>query len=156
MRFNNIKSKKWVGLIYFCLVIGFIIAIVYSFLFREETSCLAKRSNLIFIALILIVLFFYITAKYFEFDSDGLGLTFINKGLFISNFINYREHRAEFQKEKLKRYTIKNYIIYSKLNVYVKLKNNKIRKYSFNISFLSTKKKNALKKALNEVLKINN
>jgi hypothetical protein len=106
--------------------------------------------------LVFIIVVFYSTAKYFEFDSDGNVLTFVNKGLFITNFINYRENRAEFPKEKLKRYRIQNYLLFSFLYVYVKSKTNQIKRVRFNISLLSKNKKRALKKSLEKVMKHNN
>ncbi|WP_420573548.1 hypothetical protein [Kordia sp.] len=106
--------------------------------------------------LIVISILFYSTAKYFEFDSDGNVLTFINKGLFISHFINYREHRAEFPKEKLKRYRIQNYLLFCYLFVYVRSKSNQIKRVSFNITLLSNSKKKALRKSLDKVIKRNN
>ena len=107
MRFSNAKSKKWVPFLYFFLGIGSILAVVYLFLFREDFNQ-AKMWYAVPAVLVFIIVIFYSTAKYFEFDSDGNVLTFVNKGLFISNFINYRENRAEFPKEKLKRYRIQN------------------------------------------------
>ncbi|MEM6720063.1 MAG: hypothetical protein AAF611_12135 [Bacteroidota bacterium] len=127
----------------------------YFFLFRDEFNK-EKLWYAIPVTLVFIIIVFYSTAKYFEFDSDGNVLTFINKGLFISNFINYREHRAEFPKEKLKRYRIQNYVLYSFLYVYVKSKSNQIKRVRFNITLLSNRKKRALKKSLEKVLKHNN
>ncbi|WP_298521084.1 hypothetical protein [uncultured Kordia sp.] len=155
MRFNNAKSKKWVPFLYFFLGIGSILAMLYLFLFREDLNQ-AKMWYAIPATLILLILIFYSTAKYFEFDSDGNVLTFINKGLFLSNFVNYRESRAEFPKEKLKRYRIQNYGLYSFLYVYVRSKTNQIKRVRFNITLLSTRKKRALKKSLDKVIKHNN
>ena len=155
MRFSNAKSKKWVPFLYFFLGIGSILAVVYLFLFREDFNQ-AKMWYAVPAVLVFIIVIFYSTAKYFEFDSDGNVLTFVNKGLFISNFINYRENRAEFPKEKLKRYRIQNYLLYSFLYVYVKSKSNQIKRVRFNISLLSARKKRALKKSLDKVMKHNN
>ncbi|MGH1385307.1 hypothetical protein [Kordia sp.] len=155
MRFNNAKSKKWVPFLYFFLGIGSILTMLYIFLFREDFNQ-EKMWYAVPALLVFIIVIFYSTAKYFEFDSDGNVLTFVNKGLFISNFINYRENRAEFPKEKLKRYRIQNYILYSFLYVYVKSKSNQIKRVRFNISLLSTRKKRALKKSLDKVMKHNN
>jgi len=155
MRFSNAKSKKWVPFLYFFLGIGSIFVMAYLFLFRDdfdnEKLWYAIPAMLVFILFVI-----YSTAKYFEFDSDGDVLTFINKGLFISNFINYREHRAEFPKEKLKRYRIQNYIVFSFLYVYVKSKTNQIKRVRFNITLLSKRKKRALKTSLEKVVKHNN
>ncbi|MCH2195100.1 hypothetical protein [Kordia sp.] len=155
MRFSNEKSKKWVPFLYFFLGIGSILVMLYLFLFREDVNQ-TKVWYAIPAVLIFMILVFYNTAKYFEFDSDGNVLTLINKGLFISNFINYREHRAEFPKEKLKRYRIQNFVLYSFLYVYVKSKTNQIKRVRFNITLLSSRKKRALKKSLEKVIKNNN
>ncbi|MFK7748892.1 MAG: hypothetical protein AB8B65_10900 [Kordia sp.] len=155
MRFSNAKSKKWVPFLYFFLGISSILTVLYFFLFREDINQI-KMWYAIPAVLVLLIFVFYSTAKYFEFDSDGNVLTFINKGLFISNFINYRENRAEFPKEKLKRYRIQNYVLYSFLYVYVKSKTNQIKRVRFNISLLSNSKKRALKKSLEKVIKHNN
>ncbi|QHI35067.1 hypothetical protein IMCC3317_04130 [Kordia antarctica] len=155
MRFDNAKSKKWIPFLYFFLGIGGILVILYFFFFREDHNQI-KIWYSIPVLFVVVVGIIYSSAKYFEFDSDGSVLTFINKGLFISNFINYREHRAEFPKEKLKRYRIQNYILFSYLYVYVKSRSNKTKRVHFNISLLSSGKKRALKKSLDKVIKHNN
>lgn len=155
MRFNNASSKRWIPFLYFFLVLGSIIAIVYMLFFQDEFNK-GKLWYVIPIALLIIFGIVYTSAKYFEFDSDGNVLTFVNKGLFISNFINYREQRAEFPKEKLTRYRVENYIFFCKLYIYIKSRSNKIKRLGFNISLLSPRKRRALKKSLDKVLKHNN
>ncbi|WP_298421381.1 hypothetical protein [uncultured Kordia sp.] len=155
MRFNNAKSKKWIPFLYFFLGVGSIVVMLYFTFFQDEFNQ-AKLWYVIPIFLVLILGMVYSTAKYFEFDSDGNVLTFVNKGLFISNFINYREQRAEFPKEKLKRYRIQNYIFFCKLYIYIKSRSNKTKRLQFNISLLSGKKRRALRQSLDKVLKHNN
>lgn len=155
MRFNNARLKKWIPFLYFFLVLGGIVTILYALFFQDELNKL-KWWYIISGALILLFVAVYSSAKYFEFDSDGNVFTFINKGLFVSNFINYREKRAEFPKEKLARYRIKNYLIFCKIYIYIKSRDNKIKRLSFNISLLSLRKRKALKKSLDKVLKQNN
>jgi hypothetical protein len=137
------------------MILGSILVVAYIFLFREEFNQM-KIWYAVPLALALVFFVFYSTAKYFEFDSDGNVLTFINKGLFISHFINYREHRAEFPKAKLKRYRIQNYVLFSFLYLYVRSKTNQIKRVRFNITLLSSGKKRALKKSLEKVIKQNN
>ncbi|WP_386406583.1 hypothetical protein [Sungkyunkwania multivorans] len=105
--------------------------------------------------LVLFSWFVYKNVKYFEYDSDGDVLNFINRGMFISNFINYRENRAEFPKVKLSHYKINDYVIYRTLNVYVKTKNHRVKRLRFNITFLNKKKIKALKSSLNKVIRNN-
>jgi len=155
MRFDNAKSKKWIPFIYFFIATGSIIVMFYFFFFQEESHKISSWYGIPILLFIFLVIV-YSSAKYFEFDSDGNVLTFINKGLFISNFINYREHRAEFPKEKLKRYRIQNYIIFSRLYLYVRSRSNKTKRVHFNISLLSSRKKRALKQSLDKIIKHNN
>ena len=155
MRFSNAKSKKWIPFLYFFLGLGSIVMVLFFMFFQDEFNKI-KLWYVIPILLIFILGNVYSSAKYFEFDSDGNVLTFINKGLFISNFINYREQRAEFPKEKLKRYRIQNYIFSCKLYIYIKSKNKGVKRLQFNISLLSSRKKKALKQSLDKVLKHNN
>ena len=155
MRFDNAKSKKWIPFIYFFIATGSIIVMFYFFFFQEESHKISSWYGIPILLFIFLVIV-YSSAKYFEFDSDGNVLTFINKGLFISNFINYREHRAEFPKEKLKRYRIQNYIIFSRLYLYVRSRSNKTKRVQFNISLLSSRKKRALKQSLDKIIKHNN
>jgi hypothetical protein len=154
MRFDNAKSKKWIPFLYFSLGIGGVLVILYFFFFLEDHNQI-KVWYSISVLFAVVVGIIYSSAKYFEFDSDGNVLMFINKGLFISNFINYREHRAEFPKEKLKRYRIQNYIVFSRLYIYVRSKSNKTKRIHFNISLLNSRKKRALKKSLDKVIKHN-
>ncbi|WP_430408514.1 hypothetical protein [Kordia sp.] len=155
MRFDNAQTKKWIPFLYFFLTMASILAILYIIFFQDEFNQ-GKLWYVIPLCLLITLGIVYSTAKYFEFDSDGNVLTFINKGLFISNFINYREQRAEFPKEKLKRYRIQNYIVFCKLYIYVKSKSNKTKRLQFNISLLSSRKRKALKQSLDKVLKHNN
>lgn len=154
MRFNNSKAKKWVPVLYFLLLLLVLGAIFYALVIDKEFEEL-KYWNFIPVILLIIIITIYTTAKYFEFDSDGNVLTFINKGLFISDYINYREQRAEFPKEKLSAYKLQNYFIFSYLNIYIKSKGSTVKRVRFNISLLGQKKKNALKSSLDKVIKHN-
>lgn len=155
MRFSNAKSKMWIPFLYLFLGIGGVLGILYFFFFRQDHDQI-KIWYMIPVLFVILIGIIYSSAKYFEYDSDGNVLTFINKGLFISHFINYREQRAEFPKEKLKRYRIQNYILFSYLYLYIKSRSNQTKRIHFNISLLSGRKKRALKKSLDKVIKHNN
>jgi len=154
MRFNNSKAKKWVPVLYFLLLFLALGAIFYALVIDKEFEEL-KYWNFIPVVLLILMITIYVTAKYFEFDSDGNVLTFINKGLFISDYINYREQRAEFPKEKLSAYKLQHFLVFSYLNIYIKSKGNSIKRVRFNISLLGSRKKNALKSSLDKVIKQN-
>lgn len=151
MKFNNAKSKKKVAFIYFFLFISVFLTTMHFCTFRKDFN-MDKIWYFLPVAIVIIIIFMYCNAKFFEFDGDGSALTFINKGLLISNLINYREKRVEFPKDKLKSYKIHDYIIYTSINIYIKSKSNRVVQRNFNISFLSLKQKRRLKRALDNIL----
>lgn len=154
MRFNNAKSKRPVSFIYAFLVVLAVVSTLYLYYFSKGFK-LNKLWYFFPLITITTIIYMYKNAKFFEFDGDGNALTFINKGLLISNFINYREKRAEFPKNKLKSYKIYNYIIYRTVSIYIKSKNNGTIRLNFNISFLSLKKQRHLKSSLDTILQCN-
>ncbi len=153
MRFNNVNAKILVALIYFFLSITLIIMIFYLFAVNKNFK-LAKMWH--YILFFLVSVFFYLKAKFFEFDSDGNGLTFINRGFIISNFINYREKKVEFLKSDLISYKIRNYFFFSTIYIYIKAKRGRIKRLNFGIIFLSNKKRRAMKRSLDKVIQSHN
>lgn len=152
MKFNNTKSKTKVAFIYFFLSISVLLTTMRLCTFTKDFN-MGKMWYFLPVAIVIIIIFMYCNAKFFEFDGEGSALTFINKGLLISNLINYREKRVEFPKDKLQSYKIHNYIIYTSISIYIKSKNNRVVRRNFNISFLSLKQKKVLKKALDNILR---
>lgn len=106
-------------------------------------------------AIIIFSAFWYLRARYFEYDSNGEVFIFINKGVLLTDFVNYREQKAEFPKAKLYNYKIKDYLIYRALYIYVRSKDDTIKRISFDITFISPKRVDLLKQSLNKVLKQN-
>ena len=102
----------------------------------------------------LVIVYWYKRAKYIEYDSSGLGLVFISKGVFLSEINNYREQRIEIPKSKLKRFRIKNIFFTKKLYLYIKT-HGVIKKVSFDITFLGSRKTKALKISLDKVVQEN-
>jgi len=99
-------------------------------------------------------LYWYKKAKHIQYDSSGLGLVFISKGIMLSEINNYREQRIEIPKSKLKRFHIKNLFFNKKLYLYIKT-HGVIKKVSLDITFLGSKKRKALKMSLGKVVQEN-
>lgn len=152
MKFSTAKSSKVIKSIYWLIFLA--VGGFYVFNYIISLSPVVEGKKMMFITIIIIVVlaFWYMRARYFEYDSNGSVLIFINRGILLQKIVNYRETKAEFPKEKLRKYKIKNYIIYRLLYVYVKSKNGGVKKVIFDITFVSPKRVNLLEQSLNKVL----
>ena len=92
MRTDNRKVKNAVISIYFILIVSAILlATVFKYL-----NVFANSSFVIFISVFALLIIFHSIAGYFEYDSDGAKVSVINKGLILTEYINYREHKGVF------------------------------------------------------------
>ena len=67
--------------------------------------------------------------------------------------MEYRVRKAEFPKRKLAKFKFTNYGIYSSITIYIKSRRRKgFKKYTFNTTFLSIKKKRGLVASLQSIL----
>lgn len=156
MRFNNTSETKIVPSIYILIVAAFVtnLFVNIEIMASSETENTMKFSH--FLPNILLLLFgfyFHRIGQLFEFDSDGETLNFKNNGVFFSKFMEYRVKRAEFPKGKLLNFEVNDYGIYKSLKIYISSRRKKgPRTYTFNITFLSKKKKRGMIDSLNKVL----
>ena len=114
--------------------------------------------KVILIILLSFVVLFIIThnvSKYFEYDSDGVQVVVINRGLLVSEYVNYREHRVEFEKEHLLGFRFYNYIFYKKLVLTLKGKSGKKRKEHFNVTLVGRRKRKYIRQSLSKIIKQN-
>lgn len=151
MRTDNRAVKNSIISIYFILLVA---AILLATVFNTYDD-FPVSSMYVFLALFVVVVLVHFLARYFEYDSDGPKLILTNRGLILTDFINYRQHRAEFAKEKLVNYKAHNYLIYKTLVVSIKHSNGKIVKESFNVTLLKRKKLRYVKQSLKRILKEN-
>ncbi|NRA91826.1 MAG: hypothetical protein HRU26_03925 [Psychroserpens sp.] len=109
------------------------------------------------LAFVFILLFFgvHFVCRYFEYDSDGEKVIVINRGLLLSNYLNYREHVVEFDKQDLVAYSFKNYFVYRALTLYVKDSRGHKRKESFNITLVTRRKRKYMRQSLKKIVKAN-
>ncbi len=112
---------------------------------------------------VLIVIFILIAAfvlihqvsKYFEYDSDGVKVVVINRGLLLSEYLNYREHKLEFDKDRLTGFKFKDYIFYKSLTLYIKSSNGGTKKETFNVTLVSKRKRRYIRQSLSKMAKNN-
>ncbi|WP_317164170.1 hypothetical protein [Psychroflexus aurantiacus] len=106
-------------------------------------------ATLIVISLALVYVYF--AGKYFEYDSEGSLVVFLNKGAILSEFISYRTKIYEIKREKIKDYKIRNLLIYKRLTVFYSTKNTD-RNFRVNISMLSPRKIRFMKLSLDKII----
>jgi len=113
MRTNNSKVKNVIISMYFILIV---LAILLATLFSAFSN-LTNSPTFTFFIVISVFVFLFLAAhkvtKYFEYDSDGVQVVIINRGLLLSDYFNYREHKLECEKEQLPGYTLNSYISYN-------------------------------------------
>ena len=156
MRFTNKTEVKIIPSIYIVLVAVFVtnvfvnIEIMASSENEQEITFSHFMPNII---TLLLALYVHRIGQAFDFDSDGETLNFKNNGVFFSKFMEYRVQKAEFPKRKLGKFRFVDYGIYSALTIYIKSRRKKgYRKYTFNTTFLTRKKKKGMVASLEKVL----
>ncbi|MCT4629132.1 hypothetical protein [Winogradskyella sp.] len=150
MRTDNRNIKNTVVSIYFILIVfGLLLATVFKSLeFVDSTF-------FIFMGLFVVLVLFHSIAGYFEYDSDGAKIVILNKGLILTEYINYRENKIEFSRNQLIGYKINDYILYKSLVVLIKTYEGKQVKGCFNVTLLKRKKMKYVKQSLKKTLKEN-
>ena len=155
MRTNNDKVKNVIISLYFILIV---LAIIISTLVSSFSDLTDSPATTIVIILVSFAVLFVIThrvSKYFEYDSDGVQVVILNKGLLLSDYFNYREHKLEFEKEKLRSFKFRNYYFYKSLSIYLEDKHGHKIKESFNVTLLSRKKRKYIRQSLSKMIKNN-
>lgn len=158
MRFTNKTEVKIIPSIYIVLVAVFVTNIFVNIeIMASDTEQEISLSHFVpNIVTLLMGLFVHRIGQSFDFDSDGETLNFKNNGVFFSKFMEYRVKKAEFPKRKLGKFNFVDFGIYSALTIYIKSRRKKgYRKYTFNTTFLTRKKKKGMVESLNKVLETN-
>ena len=155
MRTNNAKVKNTIVSVYFILIVfAILMATVFS-AFSHLTSSPLLTFLLIFVVFLLLFFSVHAVSKYFEYDSDGIKVILINKGLLLSDYFNYREHQLEFDKSRLVAFKFKNYFVYKSLTLYIKSSKGHTRKETFNVTLVSKKKRRYIRQSLSKMIKNN-
>jgi len=155
MRTNNGKVRNVIVSLYFILIV---LAIIVTTLMSSFSDLYDNPTSTILVILLIFVFLFILThriSKYFEYDSDGLKVVMLNKGLLLSDHFNYREHKVEFEKEKLKGFKINNYLFYKNLIIYLEGRTGNIKKETFNVTLVGRKKRKYIKQSLGKMVRQN-
>jgi len=155
MRTNNLKVKNIIISIYFVLILLAILASTIFSVFSHLSNNPTLIFFLIFVAFIALFVVVHYISKYFEYDSDGIKVVVINKGLLLADYFNYREHKLEFSKENLVGYKFHNYIVYKTLVLYIKDRKGNKKKETFNVTLVAKKKRKYIRQSLSKMIKLN-
>lgn len=148
MRIDNRNVKSTVITIYFLLVLLAILALT---LFKP-LGILEEYSLYIVGGTIVLIVVFYAIEAYFEYDSDGLKVSIINKGLILTEYLNYREKQLDFSRPDLKSFKMRKVLLYRTLTLVLKNSDGSLRYERFNITFVSRRKRRLLKQSLRKII----
>ena len=155
MRTNNEKVKNIIISLYFIIIVFGILILTLFNVFSD----ISKNSTLAFyIIVFVIVALFIITyriSKFFEYDSDGIKVVFLNKGLLLKDHLNYREHKLELDKNQLTGFKFNNYFFFKTLIIYYTSRHDHQRKETFNVTLVSKKKRRYIKQSIRKIIKLN-
>ena len=157
MRTNNSKVKNTIISVYFILIVLAIVFATVFKMFSEEDEDVNPTIIFLSIASGFAVLFFLVhyISKYFEYDSDGLKVVVTNRGLLLSDNLNYREKVLEFEKRDLYAYKFRNFIVYKTLIFYTKDSRGKKKEDTFNVTLVPRKKRRYIRQSLSKMIKTN-
>lgn len=155
MRTNNAKVKNTLVSIYFVLIVLVILMATIFSIFSHLTSSPILVFMALLIGFLALFLMVHTVSRYFEYDSDGKKVLLFNKGLLLSNYFNYREHKLEFHRSRLKAFRFKNYIVYKSLTLYVKNSKGHTKKETFNLTLVSKRKRRYIRQSLSKMIKNN-
>lgn len=155
MRTNNSKVKNVIISVYFVLIVGAVfLATVFS-AFSHLTSDPFLTFFIILVGFLILFVSVHAISKFFEYDSDGIKVVVVNKGLLLSDYFNYREHLLEFDKSQLVAFKFKNYIVYKSLTLYVKNYKGHTKMETFNITLVTKRKRRYIRQSLSKMIKEN-
>ena len=155
MRTSNGKIRNVIVSIYFILIVlAIILATVFS-AFNHLTGNPKLTFSLFLFGFVGLFFLVHWVSKYFEYDSDGVKVVVINRGLLLSDYLNYREFKVEFDKNKLKSFVFRNYIIYKSLTLYIKGRNGNVKRVTFNVTLVARKKRKYIRQSLRKMVKLN-
>ena len=133
-------------------------AILLATLFSAFSELTSSPTLTFFVVIGIFAVIFLVShkvSKFFEYDSDGLQVVILNKGLLLSEYFNYREHKLEFEKECLTGYKFNNYFVYKNLIIYITSKHGHKKREEFNVTLVTRKKRKYVRQSLSKIIKHN-
>jgi len=151
MRLSNHRFVKVIPGVYYFSVIFFLLIIFLNYQLGQQLFPSGKYFYAALTGVGLWLIYIYFAGKYFEYNSEGSLVSFLNRGPLLSEFINYRTKIYEIKKDKIKSYWITNLIIYRRLHIVNSTKNS-IKDIHNTISLLSPRKTRYLKLSLDKII----
>jgi len=151
MRLSNHRFVKVIPGVYYFSVIFFLLIIFLNYQLGRQLFPSDNYFYAVLTGVGLWLIYIYFAGKYFEYDSEGSLVSFLNRGVILSKFINYRTKIHEIKKDKIKSYRITNLIIYRRLHIVYSTKDS-VKDIYINISWLSPRKIRYLKTSLNRII----
>ena len=155
MRTNNSEVKNLIISVYFVLVVLAIFSAIVFSSFRHLTPNPFLTFALILLFFAGVFFFVHRVSRYFEYDSDGVQVVIINRGLLLSEHVNYREHILEFDKDKLIAFKFNNYFFYRTLDIHLRSRKSGKKIETFNITLVPKKKRRYIRQSLSKMVKMN-
>jgi hypothetical protein len=141
--------------VYFILIVLAIFSAIVFNSFRHLTSNPLLTFALLAFFFAAVLFLVHRVSRYFEYDSDGIKAIFINRGLILADYANYREHLLEIDKDRLAGFKFNNVLLYRTLDVYVLDRKGGKRKETFNITLVPKKKRRYIRQSLSKIVKMN-
>lgn len=154
MRLTNYNAVKVIPGFYYFAVVLFFLIVFLNFQFDHTLFGDNKYYRITLAGIVLAMVYVYFGGKYFEYDSDGNLVSINNRGILLSNFLNYRTKQIDIKKQKIVDFEVYNFIIYKRLNIYTKSKRG-IAKYKANVTFVSPHKINIICASLKKIIQEN-
>ncbi len=154
MRLTNYSTIKIIPGIYYFSVVSFFLIIFLNFQLDGTLFPSRKYFFLALAAIFVGLVYIYFGWKYFEYDSEGEVIVFLNRGVILSNFLNYRGNAIEIRRSRIVGYKIYNFLIYKRLVIHIKSDNKSYTRHC-NVTFVSPRKINYLRQSLDKLIKKN-
>jgi hypothetical protein len=151
MRTDNGGVRNFIISVYFVLIV---IAVLLATVF-QSFDAVSDGSLYVFFGTVVIAVLVHAIARYFEYDSDGPKLIIINRGLLLSDYFNYREHKLEIDKQRLLGFRIKRLYIYNQLVILYGDRHDKKHKARFNVTLVKRRKLRYIRQSLSKIIKEN-
>ena len=141
--------------VYFILIVLAIFSAFVFSAFRHLTPNPILTFGIIALFFAGILFLVHRVSRYFEYDSDGVKVVIINRGLILTEYANYREHILEFDKDRLAAFKFNNFMLYRTLDIYVKDRKGGKKKETFNVTLVPKKKRRYIRQSLSKIVKMN-
>lgn len=153
MRTNNAKVRNTIVSVSFMQMVLAILLTTLCDSLYQLTPNLIVVFHLILAGFMSLFFFVHVVSKYFEYDSDGVKVILINKGLLWLDHFNYREYQVQFYKSRLMAFKSKNYVVYKSLTLFIKSSQGHTKKDTFNVTLDSNKKRCYIRESLSKMIK---